>query len=288
MYLIWGLLVVMTWGLNSPITKLGISDFPVFLFVALRFIGTGLLFLPFAKLQKKDIKDLLVIAISFNVLHIGFQYLSLYFLTASASASIQRIQVPMAVLFSVIFLKEKISPMQMLGMMISLVGVVIIYGIPEVKLTGFTFIIMSAFFFAITQVMMKKTGDFHMPTFVAYTALFSVPFLLVLSLFFDNKLIVDNVDWGRFSISLGFQIFVLGFSLAIWQKLISTHGVNKLVPLSLLGVVFAILGGMVLLGEQLTYRMTIGAAVIIAGVAMVTFFKPKEGFWKRLVGKLLK
>lgn len=281
MYIIIALFVVVAWGINSAIMKIGITDFPIFLFLSIRFLGTGLLFLPFSKLKKREIPDLFKSALSFNVLHISLISFSLFYLTASSSATIQQIQVPMAVLLSVIFLKERISFIQILGIIIAIMGVVVVYGIPEVNFIGFIFTILAAFFYGVSQLVFKKSVDIPLTTFVAYTSLFSVPFLIVLSFLFDEKLDVEKVNWFEFSWVMGFQILIMGSSTSIWQKIISYYGVNKVTPTGLLTVIFAILGGVILLDEKITYQMIIGATIIIMGVALTTFFKPKESIWKR-------
>jgi O-acetylserine/cysteine efflux transporter len=61
----------------------------------------------------------------------------------------------------------------------------------------------------------------------------------------------------------------LGYSL--WYTLIRRHPVGQVAPFLLLLPVFSVIGGITLLGEQLTLHVALGGAVVIAGVAFILF-----------------
>lgn len=273
MYIFWALLCVIAWGTNASVTRISATEFPIFLFISLRFLFTGLIFLPFAKLQKKDAIKLLNIGVMFNVVHIGLVFFGLYYLSAASSASIQQIQVPMAMILAFFVFKEKLNKMQIIGTIIAISGIIVIYGAPEVNIIGLIVMILAALAWAIVQLQMKKYGHFHMTTFVAYTSLFSVPFLLLLSYFFDKPLVIENVNFEKLIITLGYQVLALGFITAIWQRLVEKEGINKIAPFSLLSIIFAILSGIILLDEPLTKNIAIGASIITLGVFITNKFK---------------
>jgi O-acetylserine/cysteine efflux transporter len=195
----------------------------------------------------------------------------------------------MAALLAVFLLKEKISPLQILGIFVAIAGVVVIKGMPEVNTLGFVLVTLSAAAFAVMQINMKTMGNIGIPTFAAYTSLFSLPFLVLFAYFFEGKVNWDKVEYGRLSFVLAFQVLVLGFAQAIWQKLTVAKGVNKIVPFNLLAPVFAIISGYLILGEYVTLHILVGAGIIIAGVALTTFFNPetKEGKLRKTVGSLV-
>lgn len=276
MHIILSLLIVLSWGMNTAISKIGLAELPTFHLLTIRFMLTGLIFLPFAKLKKEQISSLLKVSLSFNVGHLGFIFLGLNFMTAASAASVQQLQVPMAVILSAMFLKEKVNLAQIMGIIIAILGVVIIYGIPDLNLLGFIFIILGAFFFAITQLFMKTSKPVDLPTFISYTSLFCVPFLMILSILFNEKANWNDVNYYKLSAVVLYQVLVLGFATALWQKLIEKYGVNKITPFSLLNAVFAIIGGIILLSETLTMHIAVGATVTIIGVALTTLFKGKK------------
>jgi len=275
MYIIAALLIVASWGIHPAIIRIGLGEVPTFHLLALRFLFTGLLFLPFAKLQKKDVLNLFTIAIFFNVIHLGLIFWGLNYLTSASSSSIQQLQAPFSVLLAVFFLKERITLLQILGIFVAIAGVVVIRGVPELHTIGFILTILGSLAFSIVQINMKTMGKIDIATFTAYTSFFSLPFLVLLAYLFEDKVHWENVEYNRLTIVLAYQVFILGFSTAIWQKLTETKGVNKVIPFSLLTPVFAIIGGYIILSEIITSHILIGMGLTIIGVALTIFFKPK-------------
>ena len=62
------LLVVFIWGVNPAISKLGLQELPPFTFLTIRYTIVALMFLPFAKPTKKELGQLLFVAITSNVI----------------------------------------------------------------------------------------------------------------------------------------------------------------------------------------------------------------------------
>ena len=61
------LLVVFIWGINPAISKLGLQELPPFTFLTIRYAIIEVIFLPFAKPTKKELGQLLFVAITFFV-----------------------------------------------------------------------------------------------------------------------------------------------------------------------------------------------------------------------------
>ncbi len=269
-YQIYSILVVLSWGLNFAVSKIGLTEVPPLLLLSIRFGLAGLIFLPFAKFDRNNLFPLFKIGLTLNVGHYGFAFVALSILPGSAVAVILQSQVPIAIVLSYLFLQEKLSFKQSLGIVFAIMGILLIYGIPELSSVGLFLGLLGSFCWGITQILMKKTPHINKATYIAGTHLLSAPFLLVLSFIFERQ-----VDWGvvnflSFGAVLFYQVIILSLSMALWQNLISNHGVNKISPFSLLQVVFAIAGTFFILHEPLTPPIFFGAGLTLMGVWFAT------------------
>lgn len=128
------LLAAMTiWGATYVITKVALPHVGPFTILLLRLvIGTAAL-MPFAwsrgyrpRLSLK--KEFVLFGLTGMVLHLGFEILGLRFTSASSAVLIIATAPVVTVGFSIAFLKEKVETPQMIGIGLSIIGVVIITG----------------------------------------------------------------------------------------------------------------------------------------------------------------
>lgn len=128
------LLIVIIWGSASSVTKLSVENIPPFVFAFLRNAVASICFIPFYFYRRN--KQPRPVAIPFpQVLWMGltgvtffylFFNLSLYYTTAAAGALIQGF-IPVAIiLLAIVFLKEKLKPLQGVGIALSVIGVILI------------------------------------------------------------------------------------------------------------------------------------------------------------------
>jgi O-acetylserine/cysteine efflux transporter len=60
----------------------------------------------------------------------------------------------------------------------------------------------------------------------------------------------------------------------IWYYLLGKYEVNRIVPMTLLAPVLAVVFAVLILDETLTVRIVLGGLLTIAGVAMIQFLRP--------------
>lgn len=264
------LLVVASWGFNAAIGKIGVTEYEPIAFLALRFFLTALIFMPFASAKREDYPLLLLIALLLNVGHMGSVFIAFKHLPASSVTVLQQSQVPFAVIIACLFAKEKVSTRQIVGILTAISGVVCIFGVPDLNLTGAFFALLASLFWAVTQLAFKRSKNISAYTFMAYTALFSCPFLVLESFLFESGQIekLATVNYGRFLGSLAYEVLAMAAAMMIWQRLIAENGVNKLAPFTLLQVLFGIAGGIIFFNETISSHIIFGAALTIGGVGM--------------------
>ena len=262
--------IVACWGLNASIGKMGVMEVPPLVFLTIRFIFAGFLFLPFAKLDKSQLKMLFLIALLLNVGHMGCIFVALKFLTASSASVLQQCEVPIAAIVACIFAGEKMNVQQIIGIIIAFLGILCIFGIPEINMIGLVAALFSGLFWAFAQLAFKRAKKMDPYSFLVYTSLFSVPFLGAASYFLEDNhyiALLQAADY-KFYLSMSYQVLVLGVVMMLWQRVVAENGINKAIPFTLLHIVFGIMGGMIFFGDTLNVYIVSGALLIVGGVAL--------------------
>jgi drug/metabolite transporter (DMT)-like permease len=121
------------WGATYVVTKAALPHLGPFTILLLRLvIGTAAL-IPFAwakgyrpRLSFKP--EFVLFGLTGMVLHLGFEILGLKFTSASSAVLIIATAPVVTVGFSIVFLKEKVELRQMIGIILSIVGVIVITG----------------------------------------------------------------------------------------------------------------------------------------------------------------
>ena len=191
-------------------------------------------------------------------------------LSPSAASLLLQTEGPVSVLMACIWAKESINFKQVLAILLSFVGVVIILGIPNMSLFGVAAIMLSRFFWGACQIVFKDTKRMEIGTFLAYSYLFSIPFMLAGSLFWEHydysKL--GEVNWKIAGWVMAFEVIVLSVAMVLWQKLIAVNGVNKIAPFSTLRIVFGILAGVLIFDDEMTWQIILGSILVTWGVVL--------------------
>ena len=108
-------------------------------------------------------------------------------------------------------------------------------------------------------------------------AIFATPQLFLMSFLFEKNqvdLVLNaNISVWLAVLYLGLIMTALGYYF--WYTLIRTYQVEKVAPFLLLLPVFSLAGGVIFLGEELSFMKVIGGFVVILGVAFVSLEKQR-------------
>jgi len=174
---------------------------------------------------------------------------------------------------------DRLTVNKIVGLVLAFVGVLIVFrGRPTTAkpsiFLGDLLQLLAAFFWGATTLYIKrflaeKVHPIH--TFL-YQLVFSVPVLIVLSLFLEphwiwkiNRVILSSVFYQ--SVISGF------FSLIIWFQLIHQYPVGRLSAFTFFGPIFGVLFGTVFLGEDLTSSLILGLPMVCLGIFLVNWRK---------------
>lgn len=264
------LLVVIIWGVNPAISKLGLMEIPPLTFLTIRYAIIALLFLPFARPTKKELWQLFVVALTSNVITNILCYIAYSELSPSASSLLLQTEGPVSVLMACLWAKERINTKQIMAILLSFVGVMVILGIPQMSLYGVVLILSSRIFWGACQIVFKNTKHLPIATFLAYSYLFAVPFTLVGSLCFEDfdYSKIGEINWSVAGWVMAFEVIVLSIAMVLWQKLIAVNGVNKIAPFSTLRIVFGIAAGVALFNDPLNWQILLGSTLVTIGVIL--------------------
>jgi len=267
-------LVAFLWGAQVTAVKIGGMELPPILMVALRFMLMAAILLPFYGLpEKAEWRTLICIATITGALHFGLLYSGIEQVDASTSAVAYQLSTPFTVILAVLALGERIALHVIIGIVLSLAGMLfVVGGVGEGgALLGIVLVIAAALAFAVGTIVTKRVALKHNPMAMnGWVALIAAPELLLVSR------ILEGGQWGTVSdagaLAWGAVLYtaisggLIGFGLWFW--LLKRHPVQRLAPFTVLVPVFAIAVSQALLHESLSPSLIFGGVLVIAGVVL--------------------
>lgn len=279
-HLLMVVLVNTAWGLNFIAGKIGAEVFQPLFFTALRFLFLLLLMLPWLKPAPGYMKPLLKVAFLLGVLHFGMIFIGLNAGGNIASIAITtQLYVPFSAIFASIFLREKISLVSILSIVLAFGGVMIIGFDPIVfnHLDAILWVTGAAFVMAVATILMRQCPNLGVFRLQAWIALVALPSLLLLSSVFESGQIqilssVRFIDfWTPLYSAVGASIIGHGFV----YYLLGRYPVSIVTPLLLPAPIIATSLGVLIFGDVLGWKMIVGGVMTLLGVMML--LKPQRG-----------
>lgn len=297
--LIIALFIVIIWGANFTVIKLGLAGVPPMLLVALRYITAAFPAIFFVKKPEMELKY--IIAYGFTV-GVGQFSLLFYAMSIGMPAGVSSIVLQAAAFFTPIFaaitLGEKMGSHQIIGLGIAAIGLFLIgANIGVDKLTAIPtgallLTVLAAALWATSNIIVKfatkdamsKGKKVDMLSMVVWSSLIPPIPVLILASLMDSpqKLITTLTTLSTTSILAVLYLGLLStlFGYGMWSVLLSKYPASKVAPLSLLVPIIGLITAQLVLGEKLTTIQWAGGAVIVLGLLVVNFgnrfFKPKE------------
>jgi len=256
------------------VAKAAMSHFSPILLMALRFTLTAFCLIWFFRPPITLYKNLFWIALVSAAIQYSLTFNGVNGIDASTAALLIQLEVPFGLLLAWIFLGDRISVKQIVGMMVAFIGVILIVGEPKLSndLVYVFMVIGGAFTWAIGQIMIKKLGEVGGFMLITGVAIFAAPQLYVASFLFEtdhfSQIQTASVSsWGAV-IYLGLIMTALGYGL--WYRLLGLYTVNQVMPFLLLLPITSVLGGIFFLDESLTVKIAIGGGLAVIGVGLIT------------------
>ena len=205
---------------------------------------------------------------------VGLSSLSLYFwalktIQVGTATSLRYMSPIFAAILSVIILKEKMKPIQWALFFLAFLGVLIIKGFNlDVSLLGLMAILSSALLVGLVYVLIRKIGTSeHYLVIIFYFMITSFLISGTVCLFHWETPV--GIEWIYL-----FASGIVGFigQMTMTQAL-QMEETNAIVPFKYSEIIFTLIAGWVLFGEQQNLYSLMGIACILVAVLSNTFIK---------------
>ena len=269
-------------GFGFVIAKPAFESFPPILLMGIRFTFAASILIWWFPIPRGYLKKIFIASFIANTLQYSITYTGLNYIEASSAVLLVQMEVPFGVIFAYFMLKEKPTIRALIGITIAFIGVYILTGSPNLdgKFFGIALTILGSAIWALGQVVVKPLSKEIGPlALVAWLALFSGPILISLSAIIDgntiNYLTKANFDHWLIAIYIGFLMQPITYGC--FYYVLKNNPLYKVLPIVTMGIPpTGLLAAIFLLGEKPTAELFIGGAIIIFGVIMIVFTKPKN------------
>jgi len=280
-HLIITLLVMILFGSSYPIGKIGLNEnISPLIFSLLRILPMFILLLPFLKWKTTHHKNFKYVVGYGLLMGLGlypFMYLSLEnTLSTSSMILIMQLSIPIGVVLSSVYLKERVTGRRWFFIGIVLLGLTIICFDPIVFQSRLSLIygILAAFAYGSASMISKKLKEFSSIEVNSWMAVFSFPIMILLVFIFEEKEAANifNHSWLAYTPALysGIIVSCLAQILMLW--LYKHYEVKTVLPFYSLFPVFGILLTIILLNESISFLIITGSMIVILG----NYFLQKE------------
>lgn len=280
------LAIVLVWGVNFVVIKVGLQGMPPMLLAGLRFAFVVVPAIFFIKRPQVPLKWLVAYGLTISFLQFSLLFWALKVGMAAGLASLLlQAQAFITLAFGVLFLKEKVRIHNMIAVTVAGAGIYLLaaaQGHDSTSLTLLTLVLIigAAASWALGNIVNKVImQSYSVPTMslIVWSALVPMFSFFISSYLIEGpELIIEslaNIQWHNiFSIAyLSLLATILGYGG--WSYLLSRYETSMVAPLSLLVPVFGLLSAWILLGESLSFYQIVGVIVIAVGLVINVFGK---------------
>lgn len=230
------------------------------------------------RISLKETAYLLPLGIIFSVSSLTL-FMSYNYIDAGIASTILFIYPILVALIMALFFKEKLSRRTIFSILLTTVGIALLYRGKTgetLNITGIILVLLSALSYALYMVAIKKTAaikHIHYSRLTFYVMLFGL-LVFIFDLDFGAKLQGLNSPFAWLC-ATGLAVFPTIVSLETMTVAIKLIGPTLSAILGALEPVTAIFFGVTLFHEQLTLRIIIGILLILSAVLLIVLEKKR-------------
>src|SRR2546421_1654111 len=275
------------WGSTWLFIKLGLADLPPLTFAGIRFLFASVILLALilarGKRWPRQRRDWVVIGVV-GLLQFSLNYGLVFWgeqrISSGLAAVLQSTFPAFGLVIAHFYLpNERLTAKKVIGVLLGFVGVGVIFSdqltiAGKGALLGSVALVMSAFFGSYGNVLVKAYGTQVDPFVLAAGQMVcGFPPLLALGIATEGN--PFRFHWTRLAfLSLAYLVIVgsvVAFTLFYW--LVRHMDVTNTMLIALVTPVVAVVLGMIVLHENLNWRLLAGGACIISGIGMIVLRK---------------
>ncbi|HFZ8993507.1 TPA: O-acetylserine/cysteine exporter [Citrobacter freundii] len=278
------LLVVVVWGLNFVVIKIGLHNMPPLLLAGLRFLLVAFPAIFFVARPKIPLSLLLGYGLTISFGQFAFLFCAINLgMPAGLASLVLQAQAFFTIILGAFAFGERLQSRQIAGIALAVFGVLVLVEASlngqHIALPGFMLTLAAAFCWASGNIFNKKimmhAARPAVMSLVTWSALIPViPFFLASMVFEGPALMVHSlvsidIVTVLALIYLAFVATIVGYG--IWGTLLGRYETWRVAPLSLLVPVVGLASAAVLLNETLSTLQLLGALLIMGGLYINIF-----------------
>ncbi|WP_426444858.1 O-acetylserine/cysteine exporter [Siccibacter colletis] len=278
------MLVVVAWGLNFVVIKVGLHNMPPLLLAGLRFLLVAFPALLFVARPKIPLRLMLGYGLTISFGQFAFLFCAINFgMPAGLASLVLQAQAFFTIILGAVTFGERLQRRQLVGITLAVFGILVLVEASltgqHVALLGFMLTLAAAFSWACGNIFNKKIMMLEqrpaIMSLVVWSALIPIVPFFVASLLLDGPAVmlrslveIDTVTVASL-VYLAFVATIIGYG--IWGTLLGRYETWRVAPLSLLVPVVGMASAALLLDEHLSLLQMIGAVMIMAGLYINVF-----------------
>lgn len=288
--IIW-LILALIWGSTWLFIKLGLEDLPPFTFAGIRFVIAALILSVVVVVRRRPLpherRDWVLIAgtgfLAFSI-NYGLLFWGERRISSGLAAILQTIIPVFGLILAHLHLpQERITLPKLVGVLMGIAGVGLIFsnqmetGGPE-AFRGSVAIVVGAFGAAYSNVLIKaRGGKLDYAALAAGQMIFGLVPLLIVGIVFEGNPL--KLRWTPLAVVSLFYLALVGSAVAflLYYWLVRHMEVTKTMLIALVTPLIAVTLGMIVRGEELTWRIAVGGASIMAGIGVIVLRRMKHG-----------
>ncbi|CZV32838.1 TPA: O-acetylserine/cysteine exporter [Enterobacter hormaechei] len=278
------LLVVVVWGLNFVVIKMGLHNMPPLMLAGLRFLLVAFPALLFVARPKIPLKLLLGYGLTISFGQFAFLFCAIKFgMPAGLASLVLQVQAFFTIILGAFVFGERLQGKQLAGISLAVFGVlVLIEGSlngQHVALLGFMLTLAAGLSWAcgniFNKLIMQHETRPPVLSLVVWSALIPIVPFMAASFFLDGpqamlkSLVEIDLTTILSLIYLALVASIIGYG--IWGSLLGRYETWRVAPLSLLVPVVGLASAALLLDETLSALQLCGAGLIMAGLYINVF-----------------
>lgn len=272
------LMVAIIWGINFLFVEVSLKEFPPLLLCATRFTLASIPAIFFFKLPAVPFR----LVATYGLFMFGLQFLLLFMgmylgMTAGMASIIAQVQVFFSLFFAAIFIGEKPHSWQIIGALISFVGIGIVglHFDQNVTFFGTCFILAAAATWGAGNLITKKAPPINMMALVVWGSFVAAVPMDLLSLLIEGpKSMIAcylHVSWHGIVAVLYIVYASTWIGYGVWNWLLSRYPVGMVVPYTLLVPIVGLTSSILILGEPFALWKLYASLLVLIGLAINVF-----------------
>lgn len=281
------LAVNLVWSFNTIVVKIAVDTFgvPPLFFAGIRTLLILLVLFPLLRPVPANVWRVMAVGLAITGGSFALLFVGLVQAAPATAGIVSLMGAPLTVLFAILILKEKVRWRRGLGIALAFAGVLIAVASPSgaQSLDGVGYIALGSVVGALGTVFVKRL-EVSAIRLQAWGAAASAALLLPLSVLLEEGQVAAFTA-APLEVGLALLYAALIVSVGahtIYYRLLQRHEANLLVPLTLFTPIFTIALGAWITNDPVGDWLVAGAAVAIAGVAVI-LLRPSQTFSRRFL-----